>query len=138
MDGKSVYGAPIKDRRSVVRRKNFSVEIIYSGIYSDMPLVYQEKGNAVLRFYKELVNQCSHWVYAHRVRKEKVTILMSNCMYSKTGYCGRKGKNEIRLYAYIGNKKFTEISFSRKDIIHPGRYQGLARKAVNKILSAKR
>lgn len=117
MEGKTVYGKPIREQRRMLKRKSFYVEVIYSSLFSDMPLRLEGKSNFVERFYRELVKQCDRWMQSHRVPKGKMTIVLSNCRFSKTGFCRRKNKNELRLYTYMNGKKGKELSLRHSDLI---------------------
>ncbi len=138
MDGKTVYGEPIRERRTMLRHRKFYVEVIYSRMFSDMRLSGDGKTNYMERFYKELARQVDHWLQESNLSTGSMKIVVSNCRFSKTGFCGRKNRNEVRIYTYKDGKKGPEISIDHKDLYSKEKTVDVAKKTVLKVMEISR
>jgi hypothetical protein len=138
MDGKTVYGEPIRERRTMLRHRKFYVEVIYSPMFSDMRLTGDGKTNYMERFYKELARQVDLWLQKSNWSKGSMKIVVSNCRFSKTGFCGRKNKNEVRIYTYKDGEKGPEVSIDHKDLYSEENTVEVTKETVRKVMEKMR
>lgn len=129
MDGKTPYGMEIEEEKKSIRRKNFTVEIIYSKMLSD-----DSMDRYVKRFFNEFEVQAHKKIFSIKVPTGKMKLIISYCKYCKTGHCKRVNKKGLKIIAYLNEKKIKELSFPLDDIISKNNFQLSARKAVDHFL----
>jgi len=132
MDGLTPYGLSIKDHSKVIRRRGFTVEVVYSSRLSDNVL---ERG--VKKFYDELVAQITRRVYAGRVPNMRMRVVISNCRFCKTGYCRRKNRKEVTVTSFLGDKKDRELSIRHDDILVNSLCHDEASRAAERLLAGR-
>jgi len=130
MDGKTPYGVVIEDERRIMRRRNFTLELIYAGSLSD-----DLKEGALKTFFSELDAEFRRWIYNSKLPRKKVKIMVSNCRFAKTGYCKRKSLRGITVYLFHKGKKVKAHSINRNDILNKKRRPFLAAEVVKKLMN---
>ena len=130
MDGKTPYGLDITDLKEVVRKKNSTVEILYSSLLSD------DNATAPMsKFFKELVFQVDNYLYKNSVSFKHMKIVISNCNFCLSGYCRRKNRKEISITAYRNYVKDKDIILDYQEILQKDMHNKLAKKIVNEIFT---
>ena len=132
-DGLTPYGTKIKSESTTIRRKNFSIQIIYSKKMSDDNMSKYMKA-----FYSELKSQVHRFVYSTRVKNERIKLVISNCRFGKTGYCKRQNKKELSLIVFKDNKKMSEMIIQSTKLLNYKNHIDICRKAINKLLINKK
>jgi hypothetical protein len=129
MDGKTPYGDVIAEVRDTVGKKDFILEIVYSPALSDDIL----EGNMKL-FYQELRASLQNWINNSNPAEDSMRLVISNCRFSRTGYCRRNRKSGIAMALYRGEKKLKELNIRYEDILNREKIRALALKAVDDIM----
>ncbi len=129
MDGKTPYGVEIQQQRRILRRKSFTVEIIYSAVYSDD--VFNEYMKSI---YAELISAVQAKLWKMKVPSGKRKIVISNCRFCKTGYCQRKNRKEIAFILLNGEREIKRTTLFQEDLFRKKAHPDLARIIVNKLL----
>jgi len=129
MDGFTPYGVKIPEVKKTVRRRNCTVELIYSKIYSDDTM-----NGFIKKYFDATVTQLERWMYNNRVPNCKMKMIISNCRFAKTGYCRRKNKVEISVILYKNDKKEKEFNFSHDDLLKKDVFKNTAVKTVDTLM----
>lgn len=130
MDGKTPYGVVIEDERRIIRRRNFTLELVYAGSLSD-----DLKEGAIKTFFSELDAEFRHWIYKNKLPRKKVKILVSNCRFGKTGYCKRKSLRGITVYLFHKGKEVKAHILTRNEILSKKRRPFLAAEVVKNLMN---
>lgn len=128
-NGITHYGMPIEEIKKSYKQKDATLEIIYSKMLSD-----DNMDNYVKRFYDEFLRLIQTWLYTNTLPASSMKIEISNCKFSRIGYCKKKNVKEVSLVLYRNDKKERGISFKHADLMDRSQYQLLAQRAISYFL----
>jgi hypothetical protein len=124
-NGITHYGMPIEEIKKTYKQKDATLEVIYSKMLSD-----DNMDNYVKRFYDEFLRLLETWLYTNTLPASSLKIEISNCKFSKIGYCKKKNVKEVSLVLFKNDKKERGISFKHADLIDRSQYQLLAQRTI--------
>lgn len=121
MKGKTPYGLEIKEETRIIKRRDFSVELVYSSALSDDVM-----DNYIKAFYTELAREIERWIYSQTVQAGSVRVLLSNCRFCVTGYCAGKKTPGIEIVFMGPSSQNKSVFFTREDILDKKKHADLA------------
>lgn len=125
MDGKTPYGLKIDDLREVIRRKNFSVEVLYSADRSDEVVT-----PPMMKFYKEFIRETGSAMSKNAKSLDAMKIVISHCRFCSTGYCRRKNRKEVSVTAFRNGGVHREVVLDYEDLLRRDGHIAEAKKAA--------
>ncbi len=129
MEGKTPYGITIEGKRRILRRRNFCIEIIYDAGKSDDLF-----DGVIKKFYLDLEKELRRYIYAHRMGRQRMKVVISNCRFTRTGYCRRNNLEDITLFVFRDRKKIRTLKVDRTDILTTKKRFHLIKNITNKIM----
>lgn len=129
LQGRTPYGLEIKEESRTLRRRDFTVELIYSSSLSDDAM----DGN-MKSLFAELAKEIDRYLNSITPGRGSVRIMMSNCRFCVSGYCGGKKTMGLEVIALGHDGTEKKIFFERGEIINKTRHHDIALRAVEHLL----